>query len=155
MENYFGWWIYTSLCTWHCYKMCGWVTTKVLPSYIYILGRLPGEVYSPLWIRFRVSHIFDRIILASIRNLGACPCPRCLIPLSDAHKFGMALDQKKRCSLARTDDQKRQLKVSNARKLIYCNNYAVNSAPVEQLLKETSLVPTAVGVINPSFLNQS
>jgi hypothetical protein len=56
----------------------------------------------------------------------------------------MAMDQRKRRSLARTDDRSRQVKVSVARELIYRKNYAVNSEPVERLLKETSLVPTAV-----------
>jgi hypothetical protein len=54
------------------------------------------------------------------------------------------MDQRKRRSLARTDDRSRQVKVSVARELIYRKNYAVNSEPVERLLKETSLVPTAV-----------
>jgi hypothetical protein len=56
----------------------------------------------------------------------------------------MAMDQRKRRSLARTDDQSCQVKVSVAWELIYRKNYAVNSKPVERLLKETSLVPTAV-----------
>lgn len=86
----------------------------------------------------------NRIILASIRNLGGCPCPRCLIPLSDAHKFGMKRDQNRRVTLAREDNQSRRAKVSGARKVIYDRNYAVTSAPVEALLKEQSLVPTAV-----------
>jgi hypothetical protein len=54
------------------------------------------------------------------------------------------MDQRKRRSLARTDDRSRQVKVSVARELIYRKNYAVNSEPVERLLKETSLVPTVV-----------
>lgn len=90
-----------------------------------------------------------RVILASIRNLGDCPCPRCLVPISLAHNFGTSEDIQQRIDTARVDDQSRQKKISKARKLIYGKfggkkntNYGVNSAAVERLLKEQSLVPT-------------
>jgi hypothetical protein len=134
--------------------MPGWATKTVLPSYIHLFSRLSRKVGLLLFICIQISYICDRIALASIRNLGNCPCPRCLTPLSDAHKFGMAMDQKKRRTLARTDDRSRQIKVSSAWKLIYCNNYAVNSAPVESLLKETSLVPTSVCIVRLIRLGQ-
>ena len=47
-------------------------------------------------------------------------------------------------SLARTDDVNRRSRVEAARKCIYEKNYAVNSRVVENLLREDSLVPTAV-----------
>lgn len=92
-----------------------------------------------------------RALLASIRNLGDCPCPRCLTPLTLAHEFGTPQDKLRRVNEPRIDDKHRQKKVSGARKLIYGKlgvkknaNYAVNSAAVERLLKEQSLVPTDV-----------
>ena len=88
---------------------------------------------------------FNRILLASIRNLGACPCPRCLIPLSRVHNLGMARDIAQRTTLARIDDNSRCGKVVAARRLIYEKQYQVNSAAVEVLLKDQSLVPTTVG----------
>jgi hypothetical protein len=85
-----------------------------------------------------------RIILASIRNLGYCPCPRCLIPMSRVHNMGKVLDMKQRKTLARVDDTTRRSKVGEARDLIYKDNYAVNYDGVEELLKEQSLVPASV-----------
>ena len=88
--------------------------------------------------------VFGRILLASIRNLGTCPCPRCLIPLSRTHNFGMARDTTQRITMARVDDKSRQGKVHDARRLIFEKQYLVNGAAVENLLKDESLVPTAV-----------
>jgi hypothetical protein len=56
----------------------------------------------------------------------------------------MLLDRKQRSTLRRLDDAQRRGRVSSARKLIYENNMAVNSAAVERLLQPESLVPTSV-----------
>jgi hypothetical protein len=91
-----------------------------------------------------VGEIRNRVLMASIRNLGNCPCPRCCLPLSDVHLVGTTKDRRNRKKLLRTDDHRYRLTVSNARKAILERNYAVNSAVVERLLKPRSLVPTAV-----------
>jgi hypothetical protein len=91
----------------------------------------------------------SRILIASIRNLGRCPCPRCLIPLDRMAKMGRRRDMTQRQTLARTDDVKRRNRVETARELIYRKNYGISSKAVERLLQEDSLVPTAVCI---SFL---
>lgn len=91
-------------------------------------------------------HKINRILIASIRNLGKCPCPRCLIPLSHVHNLGMARDRAQRVTMARVDDSQRRNLVSAARKFIYEKNLQVNSSAVENLLRGMSLVPTAVRV---------
>lgn len=88
-----------------------------------------------------------RILISSIRNLGNCPCPRCLIPLSRVCNLGMARDKAQRISLARTDNIQRHTRVYAARKLIYEKNHRVNSAAVESMLREMSFVPNAVSDI--------
>lgn len=85
-----------------------------------------------------------RIILASIRDRGYCPCPRCLIPLERVQYMGMARDMRQRVTLARVDDDAKRRKVEIARDIIYKKNYAVDSAAVEAILKEESLVPASV-----------
>lgn len=87
------------------------------------------------------------MILASIRNKGKCPCPRCLIPLSDAHRLGTLSDRSKRTTLARVDDAARRHSVNTARDIIYNRGFAVDCDAVEELLGKESLVPTKV--INP------
>src|SRR5258705_12550567 len=88
--------------------------------------------------------IIRRIVLASIRDIGLCPCPRCLIPLARLQNMGMVQDMKQHSSLAQVDDEVRRDKVVTAQDIIYKKNYAVDSAPVERLLKEQSLVPNSV-----------
>ena len=85
-----------------------------------------------------------RILLVGIKNLGSHPCPRCLIPLSDASKFGMVRDARRRQTLARKDTMNRRKRISDARKYIHDQNYAVDSAPVKRLIDAESMVPSAV-----------
>jgi hypothetical protein len=72
----------------------------------------------------------------------------------------MARDMTQRVTMARVDDASRQGKVYAARRLIYKKQYRINGAAIEDLLKEQSLVPTAVCLLCPScslfsLLNQS
>ena len=101
-----------------------------------------GRLFLP-WIH---TDLLARILLASIRNLGACPCPRCLVPLSRAHNLGMARDMSQRVTMARVDDASRRGRVYAARRLIYEKKYRINGAAIEDLLKDQSLVPTSVCV---------
>jgi hypothetical protein len=83
---------------------------------------------------------------ASIRNLGRCPCPRCLIPLDRVSNMGMRRDMMQRTSLARVDNVDRRSFIKNAREKIYVKDYAVDSKVVlGEYLQEQSLVPVAVG----------
>ncbi|KAJ3991165.1 hypothetical protein F5050DRAFT_1802211 [Lentinula boryana] len=74
---------------------------------------------------------FDGIelLLAGIRDLGACPCPRCLCPKSK-------LDQMVTARQFLMD------KVTLARRWIYHQGYKIKGSAVENILKETSSVPT-------------
>lgn len=106
-----------------------------------------------LYENYMVAHLrsISRALLATIRNLGDFPCPRCLTPLSLAHMFGTSDDKEKRINEARVDNKVRRDKISRARKLIYGKlgaakkaNFGVTSAAVERILKGQSLVPTDV-----------
>jgi len=91
-----------------------------------------------------ITQIVHRILIASIRNLGRCPCPRCLVPLDRVGSMGMHRDMAQRRTLIRIDDMKRQNRVKMAREKIYEKGYVVNSTVVEDLLQGDSLVPTTV-----------
>ncbi|KAF8834372.1 hypothetical protein BDN67DRAFT_992676 [Paxillus ammoniavirescens] len=85
----------------------------------------------------------DKVVLiATIRNLGKCPCPRCLIPKSRVHLLATRLDILERETLSRSDTAQCRAKVISAHKLIYESNYAVDGTCVEELLKDESLIPT-------------
>jgi hypothetical protein len=83
-------------------------------------------------------------MLAGIRNKARCPCPRCLIPKALFKNLGMVRDMQQRETLRRMDDESKKNLVATAREIIYKKNYAVNYEGVDALLKEQSLVPSAV-----------
>ena len=85
---------------------------------------------------------FARVLLATIRSKGRCPCPRCLMPLNKIHNLGTVSDMRQRQSLARVDNLDRRSKVKKARSIIYDQDYAVNNEASEKLLKNESLVAT-------------
>ena len=91
-----------------------------------------------------ISETCFRVLAASIRNLGSCPCPRCHIKLSDIHKLGMRSDRAQRSKRLRTDDEDRRDKVKRSLSLIYDRGHTVDSTAVESLLQEHSWVPTNV-----------
>ncbi|KJA15704.1 hypothetical protein HYPSUDRAFT_148732 [Hypholoma sublateritium FD-334 SS-4] len=84
----------------------------------------------------------EKVLLSSIRNMGICPCPQCLIPKGRAHLLGTTDDRNQRRDLARVGDQHYRAKITDARKIIYQNNRTVDSVMVQRLLKPESLVPT-------------
>jgi hypothetical protein len=92
--------------------------------------------------------MLNRILVTCIRNLGTCPCPRCLIPLNEVHNLGTELDRERRTTMARVDDSESRGRVVTARKLIYDpkQNVGVDNKAIEDLLKCTSQVPTIVSV---------
>ncbi|KZS91947.1 hypothetical protein SISNIDRAFT_413425, partial [Sistotremastrum niveocremeum HHB9708] len=84
----------------------------------------------------------EKTQIASIRDMGGCPCPRCLIRLSEVPQMGTQLDKRKRLTMARVDSERRVGHVTSARDLIYIHGLGVNSERVNALLKDESLVPT-------------
>jgi hypothetical protein len=61
--------------------------------------------------------------------------------------MGMARDMIQRETMARVDNDQRRYSVNAARRVIYEKNFLVNSSGVENILRETSLVPTAVSCV--------
>ncbi|KAF9053252.1 hypothetical protein BJ165DRAFT_1339511 [Panaeolus papilionaceus] len=77
-------------------------------------------------------------LLATIRDKGTCPCPRCLVKMKDLDQLGTQAD------MVRCQEQRvyHAAKVVKARNLIYKKAKPITSANVEALLKEYSAVPT-------------
>lgn len=82
--------------------------------------------------------------MATIRDMGGCPCPRCRRPKDALAAVGTRADREARETTARVDNEEHQRKVEEARTAIYDDGYVVNSEVVEGLLKPESLVPTQV-----------
>ena len=87
--------------------------------------------------------ILHRALLATIRDQGLCPCPRCTIPKTDLDRLGTKRDADSRNRSVR---EYLRHKIVLARMWIYEMGHGIASAAVEKLLKPLSLVPTMVGV---------
>ncbi len=86
-----------------------------------------------------------RVLIATIRDMGIAPCPRCTVKKEDIHTLGTTSDIESRLTKLRHDDDNFRAVVEKARNNIYRNGFALHSEPgVECLLKDKSLVPTLV-----------
>jgi hypothetical protein len=95
-------------------------------------------------------NLFIRVLLATIRDKGLCPCPRCLTPKTKLDLLGRYNDSGPRKTL-RT--YMRNL-VLRARSFIYEKAIPIAGAAIEDTLKPMSLVPTLVRAL-PSRLGNS
>ncbi|KIM42576.1 hypothetical protein M413DRAFT_408453 [Hebeloma cylindrosporum] len=89
-----------------------------------------------------------KVLIATIRDKGQCPCPRCKVTKEEVSNVGKPSDMNIRKSRARKDDEDHQNRVRAARSLIYQKGYVVNSTYVDDLLKADSLVPTEASFMN-------
>ncbi|KAL1759929.1 hypothetical protein FB107DRAFT_270653 [Schizophyllum commune] len=81
----------------------------------------------------------EKILLATIRDLGDCPCPRCLMPRQRIDLMGLVRDIRYRAAHVRkvlVDA------VRSARDRIYNRGAPITGVAVERLLKDTSSTPT-------------
>ncbi|KAF7975060.1 hypothetical protein HWV62_10563 [Athelia sp. TMB] len=85
----------------------------------------------------------EKVLIASIRDKGQCPCPRCTMSISEVAHLGAPADIALRARLARVDDEEFRRTIRAARELILEGNHAVDSKAVEALLKTQSLTPTS------------
>ena len=81
------------------------------------------------------------MLLATIRDKGKCPCPRCLVEKSFLDRMGLSQDFKTRLTKSRVFLMDT---VRRAQKLIYKLGLPINGAAVDDLLKDTSSIPTVV-----------
>ena len=85
-----------------------------------------------------------RVLLATIRNMGKCPCPCCLMDKSLFKHVGTVNDMKFHKNNPRVDSIERQSKVKKAWLLVYSKGKKVDSKPIDSLLLSQSMVPTQV-----------
>lgn len=84
---------------------------------------------------------YCRVLLATIRDKGSCPCPWCLVPKVDFHHVGLLSDMSQRISKVRSYLRE---KIATAWATIYNTGAPIKGSVPEAHLKEKSLVPTFV-----------
>lgn len=127
-------------------ECCDGITRRFYFRIFAYLADYPEKCIQNRLSFIQISHMHSRVLLSSIRNMGRCPCPRCLIPKDHLHRVGTELDKSQRSTLARVDNKIYRETIATAHAKIYEGNWAVDSAPIENLLQEHSLVPTKVFV---------
>ncbi|KIK13776.1 hypothetical protein PISMIDRAFT_75561, partial [Pisolithus microcarpus 441] len=84
----------------------------------------------------------EKVLIVNIHNLSGCPCPQCLVPKDKIPMLVMEMDMVECQSLVCKDTPRWQAKVVATWKFIYEEQYVIDVAQVESLLKDESLVPT-------------
>ena len=113
----------------------------------------PG--FSPMLLTTQKSKLFyakgrsecliaiNRVLIASIRSLARCPCPRCFVTKDQIDAIGTKVDARRREDI-RIDDDRRRAKVELTRGWIFESGTKLNGAACERVLAPTSMTPTRV-----------
>lgn len=91
---------------------------------------------------------FNRILLACMKFLGRCPCPRCFVSKEKIDCLGGKHDRWVRTHSHRTDNQQQRNWIERVREMIFVMGRGVTSQAVKALIGAISLVP--IRVRNPS-----
>ncbi|KAH7344221.1 hypothetical protein B0J17DRAFT_565635 [Rhizoctonia solani] len=101
-----------------------------------------NQVTSFSCIKIHLIDYPENVTLATIRNLGVCLCPHCLVKKGSASTLGTLHDTHIQVSKRRLKGTKHIRKIEEARCLIYDLGHSVQSKQVEALLQAESYVPT-------------
>ncbi|KZO91740.1 hypothetical protein CALVIDRAFT_547161 [Calocera viscosa TUFC12733] len=84
----------------------------------------------------------EKTLIATIRDMGLCPCPRCLLPLKRVGHMGMPRDRQFRTQHVRVDTHGRRFDIAQARVNILQGGFVVGTSRNDSLLKIHSWVET-------------
>ena len=90
----------------------------------------------------------SRVLIATIRDQGRCPCVRCLVTAPQISSLGTPEDRELRQTKPRIESEERQQQVKDAREKLYREGYAITGDHVDGVLKDESLVPTQVCILS-------
>jgi hypothetical protein len=108
---------------------------------------LKSEYMSDIKFEARGTDISSRILLATIKFLGQCPCPYCLVKKTDICKMGMKFDMRRWVTCERIDNLTRRRHIEEARALIFQLGVLVDGAHVKAILNDESYIPIHVSIL--------
>ncbi|KAI0326965.1 hypothetical protein GY45DRAFT_1257909 [Cubamyces sp. BRFM 1775] len=82
----------------------------------------------------------EKVLITALKNLGKCPCPRCLIKKDQISATGTSRDDRRR-ALKRVDTPARRADIKRARKWLFTRGYSITSKHIRDLLDERSMLP--------------
>lgn len=85
--------------------------------------------------------------MACIKNMGNCPCPRCLIEKKYVYLMGSKADMNHRGTQKRVYDHALEWSINRARERIFKEGKLVAGTFVEALMNPKSLIPTRVSYV--------
>ena len=85
-------------------------------------------------------------MLACIRYLAQCPCPRCYVKKADMRLMGTVRDMHRRQSQRREDTEPIQYDVNKTRSWIFEDGLGPNSTLINKVLTSRSLQPQRVSL---------
>jgi hypothetical protein len=127
-------------------KCADGVLRKVFPRIFTYSADYP-EKYSLALIETVRLLMSYRVLIATIKDMGVCACPRCLTPKKLFSSLGLLNDMKIRVSKLRVYAMAR---VVQAREFIYDWGNTVDGTKIEHTLGEGSWVPTVVSIDSSS-----
>ncbi len=86
----------------------------------------------------------EKVLLATMRYLATCPCPRCFVRKTDIATMGTKTDLKRREKNARLDNEERRRVIKMTRRWIYENGLPLTSKHFDGVLGIRSWVPVRV-----------
>src|SRR6266550_7659537 len=89
--------------------------------------------------------LLSRVLLSTIKFLGACPCPTCLIAKDNIRNLGMKRDIHNHKQKVCTDNELNRMRIKRERKWMYEEGLSINSIAIKRNLDDESLVPMCVG----------
>ncbi|EIW58937.1 uncharacterized protein TRAVEDRAFT_20783 [Trametes versicolor FP-101664 SS1] len=83
----------------------------------------------------------EKVLLTAIKNLGKCPCPRCLVTKDKVSQAGTKPDLARRRILKRVDDAPLRTSVQKTREWLFTKGYKVSSQRLKRVLDSKLLTP--------------
>jgi hypothetical protein len=120
------------------------VLRRFFPRIFTYSADYPEKYVLKFYVFLKPDLIAIRILLATIRNQGLCPCPRCETPKQQLPEMGTIPDKNRRTKLQRVDNDDTRDWIARAREFIYTLGRTVKSSAVERVLEAKSYVPTMV-----------
>ena len=143
MDTTIGQRVYACIWAWHGHSVCWRNDTASLSSIFHIFSWLPGKVRWKICRRLQDTHFFNRVLLATIKNLAQCPCPWCLIQISQIPDISSCNDQWRRENI-RIDSVQCQADISLMRSWIFECGYRVDGSQIKDVLGKISALPIIV-----------
>jgi len=122
------------------------VHCRVFPRFYCYSADYP-EKYDPTSCVAQLLMLLNRVLIANIKNLGRCPCPRCLVELGGVWDLGKPINQQ-RCTDTRKPTHKLFCIIKKAREAIF-KGFKVSGSRVERLLEGGSWVTVNVDSAPP------